>query len=92
MNKNTVEVQKDYLQNLVNSLNLVVDYLVELANHEGLGIEMIVPINDLVVMMHSINENIQQNEQREEFYVVKNDSVDLKIHLALQKLLGNEVF
>ena len=92
MNKNTVEVQKDYLQNLVNSLNLVVDYLAELANHEELGIEMIVPINDLVVMMHSINEHIQQNEQREEFYVVESGSVDLKIYSALQKLLGNGVF
>lgn len=92
MNKNTVEVQKDYLQNLEDSLNLVVDYLVELANHEGLGIKMIAPINDLVVMMHSINENIQRNEQREEFYVVESGSIDLNIYSALQKLLGNGVF
>lgn len=85
------KLENDYLQNVGNHLQLLVSRLTEVAMLTDTEIELMPIINDLVVLAHSLNYKVQENEQRVEFYVVGHDMVDLNTISALKKFLGNEV-
>lgn len=81
--------QKSYLQNLGNKLVSVIAELDKIALANELG-ELIKPINDLVVLTHSVHHKVQENEQLDAFYVVGDDSVKLETDSDIRKFLGNE--
>lgn len=85
------KLENDYLQNASNHLQLLVSRLTEVAMITDTEIELMPVINDLVVMAHSLNNKVQENEQRIEFYVVGHDMVDLDTISALKNFLTKEV-
>lgn len=71
--KNIEQNQKDYLLNLGNKISSIVGYLSTL----GRDNELNGPINDLTIIAFTIFAKIEELDELEEMYVVKNDSVSL---------------
>ena len=84
-------VNKEYLQNVGNHLQLVVEQLTALAVEFDMQLELIPNINELVTITHSINEKIYKHEQFSEHYAVGNDMLVFDSMSALQKFLEDEV-
>lgn len=84
-------VSKEYLQNVGNHLQLVVEQLTALAVEFDMQLELIPHINELVAITHSINEKIYKYEQLSEHYAVGNDMLVFDSMSALKKFLDNEV-
>ena len=83
--------KKEYLQNVGNHLQLVIEQLTALALEYDMELELIPHINELVAVVHSVHEVLYKYEQLSEHYAVGNDMLVFDSMSALQKFLEDEV-